>query len=94
MDEKRRKNQEQLAFGEAGEGEARSPSPEGTEASMAERSTERPAKATGLMEVMVSPENMKKALKRVMKNKGAPGTDGMTTTELPPFLNRNWPRIR
>jgi len=94
VDEKRRKNQRQLAFGEAGEGEARNPSPEGTEASMAERSTERPAKATGLMEVIVRPENMKKALKKVMANKGAPGVDGMTTTELPPFLNQNWQGVR
>ena len=94
MGEERRKNQEQLAFGETGEGEARSPSPQGTEASMAERSTERPAKAVGLMEVMVRPQNMKKALKRVMANKGAPGIDGMTTAELPPFLNQNWQGIR
>ena len=61
---------------------------------MAERSTERPAKATGLMEVIVRPENMKKALKKVMANKGAPGVDGMTTTELPPFLNQNWQGVR
>jgi RNA-directed DNA polymerase len=93
-DGKRRKSQMQLAFGEAGEGEARSPSPEGTEPPPAERSPERPAKATGLMEVVVSPENMKKALKRVMENAGAPGVDGMTTGELPRFLNQSWPRIR
>ncbi|MDY6795978.1 MAG: hypothetical protein SWK76_12005 [Actinomycetota bacterium] len=61
MDGKRRKIQEQLAFGETGEGEARSPSPGGTEASVAERSTERSAKVTGLMEVIVRPGNMKKA---------------------------------
>ena len=39
VDEERRKNQLQLASGEAGEGEARTPSPEGTEASMAEKTT-------------------------------------------------------
>ena len=94
QDGKWRKNQGQLAFGETGEGEARNPSPEGTEPPAAERSTERPAKATGLMEVIVSPENMKKALKRVMENKGAPGPDGMTTTELPLFLSQNWQGIR
>ncbi|MDY6794441.1 MAG: hypothetical protein SWK76_04040, partial [Actinomycetota bacterium] len=94
MDGKRRKNQDQLAFGEEGEGEARSPSPGGTEASVAERLPERPAKTTGLMEVIVSPENMKKALKRVMADKGAPGPDGMTVTEITPFLNHNWGRIK
>ena len=94
MDDRGQKNQLLLAFGEAGEGEARNPSSEGTEPSMAERSTERPAKATGLMEVIVSPENMKKALKRVMANAGAPGPDGMTTAELPLFLNQNWQGIR
>ncbi|RJP32847.1 MAG: group II intron reverse transcriptase/maturase [Actinobacteria bacterium] len=94
QDGKRRKNHAQLAFGEAGEGEARNPSPEGTEPPPAERSTERPAKAEGLMEVITSPENMKKALKRVMANAGAPGTDGMTTAELPRYLNQNWERMK
>ncbi len=94
QDGKRRKSQMQLAFGEMGEGEARNPSPEGTEPSPAERSAERPAKAEGLMEVIVSPENVKKALKRVMENKGAPGVDGMTTALLPRFLDHNWERIK
>mgnify|MGYP005841041983 FL=1 len=93
-DGKRRKIQGQLAFGETEEGEARNPAPEGTEPHPAERSPERPAKAEGLMEVIVSPENMKKALKRVMENAGAPGVDGMTTGELPRFLDQSWPRMR
>jgi RNA-directed DNA polymerase len=94
VDEKRRKSQMSMAFFPEGEGEARNCGRQGTEASMAERSPERPAKATGLMEVITGPENMKKALKRVMANAGAPGTDGMTTKELPSCLNRNWPRAR
>ncbi|NPV58682.1 MAG: group II intron reverse transcriptase/maturase [Actinobacteria bacterium] len=93
-DGKRRKDQGQLAFGETGEGEARNPSLEGNEPPAAERSPERPAKATGLMEVVVSPENMKKALKKVMENAGAPGVDGMTTAELPLFLSQSWQEIR
>lgn len=83
-----------MAFSPEGEGEAQSRGRQGTEASMAERSTERPAKATGLMEVIVEPENMKKALKRVMANAGAPGVDGMITKELPSYLNQNWSKIR
>ena len=94
MDGKRRKTQMQLAFSETGEGEAHNPPQQGAESSRAERSTERPAKAVGLMEVITSPENMKKALKRVMKNKGAPGVDGMTTAELPSWLNQHWSRMK
>jgi RNA-directed DNA polymerase len=94
QDGKRRKSQKQLAFGEAGEGEARNPSPEGTEPTPAERSAERPAKAEGLMEVIVERGNMEKALKRVMANAGAPGTDGMTTKELPSYLNQHWQGMR
>ena len=94
MDGKRRKTQMQLAFSETGEGEAHNPPQQGAESSRAKRSTERPAKAVGLMEVITSPENMKKALKRVMKNKGAPGVDGMTTAELPSWLNQHWSRMK
>jgi RNA-directed DNA polymerase len=94
MDGRRQKNQLELAFFSEGEGEATSHRGEGTETSMAKRSPERPAKAEGLMEVMVSPGNMKKALKRVMANQGAPGPDGMIVRELPFYLNQNWERIK
>jgi group II intron reverse transcriptase/maturase len=46
------------------------------------------------MEKVLSRSNLKAALKRVRKNKGSPGTDGMTTEELLPFLWENWGRIR
>ena len=36
---------------------------------------------------------MQEALKRVLKNKGAPGVDGMTCRELPAYLERHWPKI-
>jgi RNA-directed DNA polymerase len=48
----------------------------------------------GLMEWVVSRPNLKAALKRVRKNKGSPGVDGMTTEELLPFLWGHWRRIR
>ena len=48
----------------------------------------------GLMERVVSRPNMKAALKRVRKNKGSPGIDGMTTEELLPYLWDHWGRIR
>lgn len=39
-------------------------------------------------------ENVRKALKGVMANKGSPGVDGMTITALPIHLKHNWPIIR
>lgn len=93
VDGERRKT-EQMAFPLEAEGEAGSPKGRRTEPSRAKRETERPAKATGLMEVIVGPENLKKALKRVLANKGAPGVDGMTTAELPSHLRLHWPRVR
>ena len=48
----------------------------------------------GLMERALSQPNLKAALKRVRKNKGGPGIDGMTTEELLPYLWDHWTRIR
>lgn len=39
-------------------------------------------------------ENLKRALKQVRQNKGAPGIDGMTVDELPAYLKEHWPTIR
>lgn len=38
--------------------------------------------------------NLSKALKRVERNGGAPGPDGMTTAELRPWLHQHWPQLR
>jgi group II intron reverse transcriptase/maturase len=46
------------------------------------------------MERVVGRPNLQVALKRVRKNKGSPGIDGMTVEELPDFLRENWPRLR
>lgn len=46
------------------------------------------------MEAVVERENMTAAWKRVRKNKGAPGVDGMTVEALLPYLRENWPRIK
>ena len=45
------------------------------------------------MERVVSRPNLQAALKRVRKNKGSPGTDGMTVEELPD-LRTHWPALR
>jgi group II intron reverse transcriptase/maturase len=46
------------------------------------------------MERVLSRPNLKAALKRVRKNRGSPGVDGMTTEELLPYLWENWARVR
>ena len=51
-------------------------------------------KEFSLMEAMVEKENLHKALRRVRKNGGSPGVDGMTVEELPEHLKRAWPRIK
>lgn len=47
-----------------------------------------------LMEKVVGRDNLLAALKRVRKNKGSPGIDGMTADDLPGYLRENWGRIR
>ncbi len=47
-----------------------------------------------LMERILSRENMLMALKRVVKNKGSHGVDGMKVDELRPFLKQNWLSIK
>ena len=92
----RRQNiQLELALEPAAKGEAPSPDTQGTEARTARAEPERPA--AGLqpsMEAVVEPGNLKKALARVRRNKGAPGVDGMTVDELGEHLKVHWPEIR
>ena len=46
------------------------------------------------MEKVVSRPNLQAALRRVRKNKGSPGIDGMTVDELSDHLRQNWPQLR
>src|ERR1039458_3875118 len=48
---------------------------------------------TTLMEQVVGRENLRRALKRVLANKGAPGADAMSVEELTPYLKANWTRL-
>jgi group II intron reverse transcriptase/maturase len=50
--------------------------------------------AEGLWEGIVSRDNLMAALRRVQRNGGAPGVDGMTVEELPDHLRVHWPSIR
>jgi group II intron reverse transcriptase/maturase len=47
-----------------------------------------------LMERVVERGNLETALRRVRKNKGSPGIDGMGVDALLPYLWENWERIR
>ena len=47
-----------------------------------------------MLEQILSPWNMKKALVQVMRNKGAGGIDGMQTEELRVYLNTNYQSLR
>jgi RNA-directed DNA polymerase len=47
-----------------------------------------------LLEWIVSDDNIMKAVKKVKKNKGKPGVDGMTVEELGPHLRKHWKEVR
>jgi RNA-directed DNA polymerase len=61
---------------------------------VAKRLAESPAGMVRLMESVCERENMRKALRRVEKNGGAPGVDGMKTTQLRGYLRRHWEKIK
>lgn len=49
---------------------------------------------THLMENVVSERNMREAYKRVLRNKGAAGIDGVEVQNLKPYLWEHWPRVK
>jgi RNA-directed DNA polymerase len=54
---------------------------------------ESPASTKHLMEAICDPDNIESALRTVVRNKGAPGVDGMTVRQLPGILKARWPEI-
>lgn len=76
-----------------GGGEA--PRRDGREVEVAAATTEpeSPAPTIQLMEAICDPDNMEAALRAVVRNKGAPGIDGMTVERLPGLLKARWPEI-
>ncbi|MGZ3322157.1 MAG: group II intron reverse transcriptase/maturase, partial [Xanthobacteraceae bacterium] len=46
------------------------------------------------MEEVCDRENLERAWKRVKRNKGSPGVDGMTIDDAKAFLRQHWPNIR
>ena len=47
-----------------------------------------------LLDRVLERENLRRALKQVRQNKGAPGIDGMTVDDLPEYLRHHWPKLR
>lgn len=58
------------------------------------RNDPHPAEQDELWELAFSQDNVLRALHKVESKGGAPGPDGMTTDELGPFVEANWPMIR
>jgi RNA-directed DNA polymerase len=54
---------------------------------------ETPTSQLRLMEAICERNNMKSAIKRVIKNKGAPGVDGMTVRKIKRYLKRHWTKM-
>lgn len=50
--------------------------------------------ALRLMEAVVERDNMWRAYRKVVENKGAPGVDGVTVLGLKGWLKANWPSVR
>ncbi len=57
-------------------------------------SSSQPVRVDGLWEQTFSKANLARALKRVERNAGAPGVDGMTTEQLRPWLHQHWVEVR
>ena len=49
---------------------------------------------TSLMARVLERDNLRRALKQVIRNKGAPGIDGMIVEQLPGYLKHHWPRLK
>ena len=64
------------------------------EAGRATHEDERSGTTHRLMEQVVARANAVQAFKRVRRNKGSPGIDGMTVDQLAPYLRDHWSAIR
>jgi RNA-directed DNA polymerase len=64
------------------------------EASVGASGQDTPVGAERVMERVVQRGNLLAARRRVKRNGGSPGIDGMTGEELPGYLREQWPQIR
>ncbi len=91
---RQRKSQGELAFMASAKVKPEARVDEGAEPHTAGSKSENQAESEQLMEVMLERENLKAALKRVERNKGAAGVDQMSVTELRPYLREHWTTLR
>jgi RNA-directed DNA polymerase len=82
------------AWAKEGLGETQDAAAKETEPLTAKPAPESPASTEHLMEEVCVRENLEKAWKRVRKNKGSPGMDGMTIDDAKDYLREHWPSIR
>ena len=94
MNGKRQETHCSVALETAGEGEALSGSGPRAEPFTANPASESPAFVEQLMEEVCNRENLEIAWKRVRRNKGSPGVDGMTIDAAKDYLREQWPSIR
>ena len=97
MSGKRQKSQHKqllLAFTSESRGETPVADREGTEPPVAKRIPESPAREERLMEEVCDRESLEAAWKRVRRNKGSPGVDGLTIDATADYLREHWPTIR
>lgn len=66
----------------------------GAESDTATRGRTKAEVATQLLEQVVERGNMWRAYERVLRNKGAPGADGMRVQDLKAWLQTHWPSVR
>src|SRR4051794_6413763 len=77
-----------------GRGEAPRAGAQEVEAVTAMAEPESPASTNHLMEAICAPVNIEAALAAVVRNKGAPGIDGITVKQLPGVLQARWPEMK
>jgi RNA-directed DNA polymerase len=83
----------ELALPMRGRGEAPCVDGQEVETVTATVEPESPAPTEDLMEAICDPDNIETALRAVVRNKGAPGVDGITVKQVPGILKARWPEI-
>src|SRR5271163_1991839 len=94
MSGKRQKTQYSLALEPQGRGETPVSGRPRAEPFAADPAPESPAMTEQLMEEVCDGENLQRAWKRVRRNQGSPGMDGMTIDDAKGYLREHWPSIR
>jgi RNA-directed DNA polymerase len=94
MSDKRLNTQLTLAFPTEDRGEALRAVEEVTESLAANRAVESPGMGEQLMETVCEWSNIQQAVRRVKRNHGSAGVDGMTVHQLPAHLKQHWPTLR